>query len=71
MLWTGGEKNGDALREAAKNVLEAEPMVDSIDYVSVASMTTLDEVELVDGRVMVSAAARMGPVRLIDNIVLE
>ncbi len=71
LLWTSGEKNGDALREAAKNVLEAEPMVDSIDYVSVASMTTLDEVELVDGRVMVSAAARMGPVRLIDNIVLE
>ena len=71
LLWTGGEKSGDALREAAKNVLEAEPMVDSIDYVSVASMTTLDEVELIDGRVMVSAAARMGPVRLIDNIVLE
>jgi len=71
LLWTSGEKNGDALREAAKNVLEAEPLVDSIDYVSVASMKTLDEVELVDGRVMVSAAARMGPVRLIDNIILE
>ena len=70
-LWTSGEKNGDTLRVAAKSLLDAEPMVDSIDYVSVASMKTLDEVELVDGRVMVSAAARMGPVRLIDNIVLE
>ena len=71
LMWTGGERNGDALREAANNVLQRESMVDSIDYVSVANMTTLDEVELVDGRVMVSVAAHMGPVRLIDNIVLE
>ena len=46
-------------------------MVDSIDYVSVANMSTLDEVERVEGRAMVSAAAHMGPVRLIDNLVLE
>ncbi|MEE8464847.1 MAG: pantoate--beta-alanine ligase [Dehalococcoidia bacterium] len=71
LLWTEGERGGDALREAARKTLQAEPEVDSIDYVSVANMTTLDEVERVDGRVMVSAAVNMGGVRLIDNIVLE
>jgi pantothenate synthetase len=34
-------------------------------------MSTLDEVERVSDRAMVSAAVHMGPVRLIDNIVLE
>ncbi len=71
MLWSGGERDGNALLSAATEVLQAEPRVDSIDYVSVASMTTLDEVEHVDGRAMVSVAVHMGPVRLIDNIVLE
>ena len=70
-LWIDGERNGDALREAVQPVLEAESRVDAIDYVSVASMTTLDELKRVEGRVMVSAAVHMGPVRLIDNIVLE
>ena len=70
-LWMDGERNGDALRETVQPVLEAESRVDAIDYVSVAGMTTLDELKRVEGRVMVSAAVHMGPVRLIDNIVLE
>ena len=70
-LWIGCERNGDVLREAASQILQAEPMVDSIDYVSVAAMSTLDESGYVDGRAMVSVAVHMGAVRLIDNIVLE
>ena len=46
-------------------------MVGDIDYVSVAGMSTLDELDQVGGRAMVSVAVRMGSVRLIDNIVLE
>jgi pantoate--beta-alanine ligase len=71
LLWTGGERSGDILREAARQILQAEPMVDAIDYVSMAGMLTLDELETVDGRAMVSIAVHMGAVRLIDNIVLE
>ena len=71
LSWTDGERSGDVLREAARQILLAEPMVDSIDYVSVAGMSTLDELDQVGGRAMVSVAVRMGSVRLIDNIVLE
>ena len=71
MLWMEGERNGDALTGAAQAILEAESQVDQIDYVSVANMATLDEMDQVEGRAMVSAALHMGPVRLIDNIVLE
>ena len=59
------------MRAAAQEILQAESVVDSIDYVRVASMSTLDEIERVSGRTMVSAAVHMGPERLIDNLVLE
>jgi pantoate--beta-alanine ligase len=71
LLWTDGERSGDVLREAAREILQAEAIVDTIDYVSVAGFSTLDELDQVDGRAMVSVAVNMGAVRLIDNIVLE
>lgn len=71
LLWSQGERDGSVLRDAAETILESEPTVDQIDYVSVANMSTLEELQVVEGRAMVSAAVRMGFVRLIDNIVLE
>ena len=71
LLWIQGERDGDTLRDAARTVLQSESKVESIDYVSVAGMLSLDELERVDGRAMVSTAVQMGAVRLIDNIVLE
>jgi len=70
-FWADGERNGDNLREVAKDILRSEPRINFIDYVSVASMSTLDEVALVTGRAILSAAVHMGSVRLIDNLVLE
>ena len=40
-----------------------------VDYVSVADAETLEEVEWVTGRVMVSAAVWFGGTRLIDCVV--
>ena len=70
-LWSGGERDANVLRDAAGMILKSEPAVETIDYVSVADMSTLDELQVVESRVMVSAAVWMGAVRLIDNIVLE
>ncbi len=71
LRWSRGERDRSRLRAAAGTLLESEPTVDQIDYVSVANMSTLEELQVVEGRAMVSAAVRMGFVRLIDNIVLE
>ena len=70
-LWMDGERKGNTLTRAALAMLESEPRVDAIDYVSVAGMETLEEMCQVEGRIMVSVAVQMGAVRLIDNIVLE
>ena len=69
--WAEGERNADNLKDVAKRILLKEPNIRSIDYVSVASLSTLDEVDLVAGRAMLSAAVEMGSVRLIDNMILE
>ena len=69
-LWEQGETDAQQLRETAQSMLTAEPLVASVDYVSVADAVTLEEVALVAGPVMVSTAVRMGSTRLIDNVVL-
>ncbi len=66
-----GERDGDTLRGKVRKTLEREPFVEGIDYVSVADADSLEELETVTGRAMVSTAVRMGRVRLIDNIILE
>ena len=69
-MWLGGERNAETLRLAARKILEGEPLIHGIDYVSVADATTLEELERMDGPAMVSTAVRMGRTRLIDNVVV-
>ena len=73
-LWRGGEQDAGRLRSAAMAVLQAEPMLESVDYVSVVDADSMAPVERADTsggrRVMVAVAARVGAVRLIDNVVL-
>ena len=70
-LYCSGETRADALRHAIRSTLESEPLVASIDYVSVADQLTLVEVEddAPDGA-MASTAVLIGRTRLLDNIVL-
>ena len=70
-LWRGGLNDAKSLRTAARKLLEAEPLVDEVDYVSVANAETLEELDQIQVRAMASVAVRMGRTRLIDNIILE
>ena len=69
-LWQEGIVDGERLRDEVRGVLELEPLVEDIDYVSVADGETLAELDLVRGRAMVSATVKIGRPRLIDNIIL-
>ena len=69
--WEAGETDGGALRSAMWRVLGAEPLAD-VDYVSVADPDTLAELDDVDPvrGALASMAVRVGPPRLIDNLIL-
>ena len=69
-LWLTGEVRADELRRRIRSVLASEPLVQSIDYVSIANSNTMEELEVATAGSMLSTAAWIGNVRLIDNIVL-
>jgi pantoate--beta-alanine ligase len=70
-LWQGGVRDAEQLRRTARQILEREPLIERIDYVSVADADTLEELHTIQGRAMMSVAVKLGIPRLIDNIILE
>ena len=73
---SNGDNNGSVLasrlREVVESNLQTEPLVTEIQYVSVDSRTTMEELERVEKDVgaIISLACKIGSVRLIDNILL-
>jgi pantoate--beta-alanine ligase len=64
--YEAGERDGDTLRAAMRDVLAKEPLA-APDYVSCADPETLKELARVEGPALLSMAVRFGTVRLIDN----
>ncbi len=69
-LWQRGERSGECLRQEVRLILEKEPLIENIDYVSVVDAATLEEIDQVEIPAMVSVAVRIGKARLIDNVML-
>ncbi len=70
-LYRSGEARAVVLRDAMRATLESEPLVASIDYVSIADPLTMAEAEGdVPEGAMASTAIRMGKTRLLDNVIL-
>ena len=70
--WAAGEQDAARLRAAAYTELQAEPLLESIDYISIVDADTMAALPAVaSGRpAMIATAVRLGAVRLIDNVVL-
>ncbi|HEX8026219.1 MAG TPA: pantoate--beta-alanine ligase [Candidatus Limnocylindrales bacterium] len=68
-LWLAGERSGDMLRGRMREILATEPLGD-VDYVSVADLDALRELDVVDRPALASLAVRFGSTRLIDNEIL-
>ena len=69
-LWEKDERWAEPLRQAVRRRLEEEPLIEGIDYVSVADASTIEELEHLQGQAMVLVALRMGKARLIDSVLL-
>mgnify|MGYP001442290994 FL=1 len=65
-----GERSADALRKIMAETLATEPRA-QMQYVSCADYDTLEELETVTGKSLLSMAVFLGKTRLIDNFVLE
>jgi pantoate--beta-alanine ligase len=65
-----GENEADKILETMAGVVTEAPLA-TLDYAHVVREGTLDDVSVVDGDVRLLIAARVGPVRLIDNMLVE
>jgi len=65
-----GERDAGQLRAFLEAQIAAEPLAD-IDYISICEASTLQEVDMVSGSVLIALAVRFGKTRLIDNMVWE
>ncbi|HNK63363.1 MAG TPA: pantoate--beta-alanine ligase [Anaerolineales bacterium] len=68
-LYEAGERDATQLRIKMKGVLGSEPLA-QVQYVSCADYDTLEELDTVTGKTLLSMAVFLGKTRLIDNFVL-
>ena len=68
-LFRAGRQSSPEVEGACRRVLEAEPLIDAVDYVAVVDPDTMGTPG--DGERMLAAAVRIGGVRLIDNVTLD
>jgi pantoate--beta-alanine ligase len=68
-LYEHGERNAETIRKEIVRLIKTEELA-RIDYVSVADPVTLDELDEITGKALVSMAVKFGKTRLIDNVVL-
>jgi pantoate--beta-alanine ligase len=64
-----GERKAESLRRTIQEIVRSEPLA-RLQYVSCADPETLDELEEVTGKALLSMAVFVGKRRLIDNFVL-
>jgi pantoate--beta-alanine ligase len=65
-----GEKDANIIRQEMARLIRKEPIA-AIDYISVADLNTLEELEEIEQPVLVSLAVEIGEARLIDNMILN
>jgi pantoate--beta-alanine ligase len=64
-----GERDAEKLRQVMKALIASEPLA-QLQYVSCADYNTLEELDLIKGKALLSMAVFLGKTRLIDNFVL-
>ena len=68
-VYDKGERDAGMLRQIMTEVLASEALV-QVQYVSCADYDTLEELEIIKGKALLSMAVFLGKTRLIDNLVL-
>lgn len=67
--YNAGERNADSLRAVMSGTLAGEPLARP-QYVSCADFDSLQELQVVSGKALLSMAVYVGTTRLIDNFIL-
>lgn len=70
-LLSSGRSSVEEAKALMKKILSEEPLVTQVDYASVYDPVTLTETGEVKDEVLLAGAARLGKIRLIDNMIVN
>lgn len=65
-----GEKNVELVKELIKKMINSKPLA-NIDYIEILDCNNLNEIQVIEGKVLIALAVKFGNTRLLDNIILE
>jgi len=68
-LFTEGCRDSGKLIEAMRETISASSKI-QIEYINITDTRTLEDIDMIEGSALATIAAKVGPSRLIDNIVL-
>jgi pantoate--beta-alanine ligase len=68
-MYDKGERDAGTIRTAMAALISSVPAA-KIDYISISDINSLQDVERITGKVLISMAVKLGKPRLIDNIIL-
>ncbi len=67
--YESGERNAERIRQVMSDTIAGEPLA-RLQYISCADPDSLQELQTVSGRALLSMAVYLGKTRLIDNLIL-
>ncbi len=70
LMIDAGVKDTPAIINEMRNILLKVPSIE-IEYISIVDADTLQNIDHITGKVLIAVAVRIGPARLIDNIMLD
>jgi pantoate--beta-alanine ligase len=65
-----GVKDTSEIISKMRSILQEIPSKE-IEYISILDAETLENISRIDGKVLAAVAVKIGPARLIDNILLD
>jgi pantoate--beta-alanine ligase len=66
----GGEKDIRRIKEAIKELIYGHPYT-TIDYINLCDPISLEDIEAIDGEILLALAVKVGKTRLIDNCLIK
>ena len=69
-MYEDGERRASVILEAMTQLIMTEPLA-TIDYIQAVAWDSLQDIEVIEEPVLIAMAVKVGPVRLIDNMILD
>ena len=69
-LYASGQRHAATIAGEVRDMINSEPLVNGIDYVSITDAQSMNDVEWLEHPAMLAVAVHIGGTRLIDNVIL-